>query len=142
MMTVSTRGQPISDDKTLLPFLIHFVRFQLGMLAGTLLSPYIFDAVSYYGCYGIAIALSGLMAGYFMFFVKEIPRPDNMRDKFNQPPNGHKEISKVHQHERLGNKHNLPPPYKPKHSVNYDTASDYTNDEYIDQSCCNRIFEL
>ena len=45
------------------------------MLIGTLLSPYIFGAINYYGCYGLAISFNTLVTVYFLFFVKEIPRP-------------------------------------------------------------------
>ena len=49
------------------------------MLIGTILSPYMFNAISYYGCYGLAIALSGLVSAYLIFVVKEIPKPvDNL----------------------------------------------------------------
>ena len=51
--------------------------FQLGMLVGTLLSPYIFDAIDYYGCYGLAIALNAIVLTYFIFLIKELPKPKN-----------------------------------------------------------------
>ena len=44
------------------------------MLIGTLLSPYIFGAIKYYGCYGLAISFNALVTVYFLLFVKEIPR--------------------------------------------------------------------
>ena len=47
------------------------------MLIGTLLSPYIFGAIKYYGCYGLAISFNALVTVYFLLFVKEIPRPDS-----------------------------------------------------------------
>ena len=49
------------------------------MLIGTVLSPYMFDAISYYGCYGLAITLCGLVSAYLIFVVKEIHKPvDNL----------------------------------------------------------------
>ena len=45
------------------------------MLIGTLLSPYIFGAIKYYGCYGLTISLNALVTVYFLVFLKEIPRP-------------------------------------------------------------------
>ena len=45
------------------------------MLIGTLLSPYIFGAINYYGCYGLAISFNALVTVYFLLFIKEIPRP-------------------------------------------------------------------
>ena len=45
------------------------------MLIGTLLSPYIFGAIKYYGCYGLTISLNALVTVYFLVFIKEIPRP-------------------------------------------------------------------
>ena len=45
------------------------------MLIGTLLSPYIFGAIKYYGCYSLAISFNVLVAVYFLLLVKEIPRP-------------------------------------------------------------------
>ena len=110
------------------------------MLVGTLLSPYIFDAISYYGCYGIAVTLSGLMVGYFMFIVKEVPRPANLCQKCNQPLNDHNENCKVYLYKNPGNNHNRSLPSKLKPSINYDTTSEYTNDEYIGKSCCNSVF--
>ena len=94
------------------------------MLIGTLLSPYIFDGINYYGCYGLAITLAGLMSAYCIFLVKEAPNP-------NEPL----KLSP-------GKSRNLSPPYKPKSSINYDTNSEYTNDEYIDQSCCYNFYNL
>ena len=44
------------------------------MLIGTLLSPYIFGTIKYYGCYGLAISLNAFVTVYFLLFVKEIPR--------------------------------------------------------------------
>ena len=46
------------------------------MLIGTLLSPYIFDSINYYGCYGLAISFNALVLAYFLFAVKEIPKTD------------------------------------------------------------------
>ena len=43
------------------------------MLIGTLLSPYIFDSINYYGCYSLAISFNALVLAYFLFAVKEIP---------------------------------------------------------------------
>ena len=98
------------------------------MLLGTLLSPFMFDAISYYGCYGISITLCGLMAAYFMFFVKECPKPENLSEKSEAYQSGNKPQIK-----------NGPSPYKVTNSVNYDTNSDYTNDDYADQSCINNL---
>ena len=47
------------------------------MLIGTVLSPYIFDAVDYYGCYGLAISFNALVTIYFLFVIKEIPKPSS-----------------------------------------------------------------
>ena len=98
------------------------------MLLGTLLSPFMFDAISYYGCYGISITLCGLMAAYFMFFVKECPKNANLSEKSEAYQNANKPQIK-----------NGPSPYKLNNSINYDTNSDYTNDDYADQSCLNSL---
>ena len=45
------------------------------MIFGTLLSPYIFDAVDYYGCYSLAATMNAIVLGYFIWCVKEVPRP-------------------------------------------------------------------
>ena len=42
------------------------------MLIGTLLSPYIFGAIKYYGCYSLAISLNMLVTVYFLLMVKEM----------------------------------------------------------------------
>ena len=47
------------------------------MLIGTLLSPYVFDAIDYYGCYSLAISFNALVTLYFFFVVKEIPKPSS-----------------------------------------------------------------
>ena len=47
------------------------------MLLGTLLSPYVFDAIDYYGCYSLAISFNALVTLYFFFVVKEIPKPSS-----------------------------------------------------------------
>ena len=47
------------------------------MLIGTLLSPYVFDAIDYYGCYSLAISFNALVILYFLFVVKEIPKPSS-----------------------------------------------------------------
>ena len=54
-----------------------YCSLQLGMLIGTVLSPYIFDAVDYYGCYGLAISFNALVTIYFLFVIKEIPKPSS-----------------------------------------------------------------
>ena len=83
------------------------------MLVGTVLSPYMFDAISYYGCYGLAITLSGLVSAYFLFVIKEIPKPvDNNEMEMTVPK------------------------YSNNKSVNGDNDSDYTIDKAHPQSSC------
>ena len=47
------------------------------MLIGTLLSPYAFNAIDYYGCYSLAISFNAVVILYFFFVVKEIPKPSS-----------------------------------------------------------------
>ena len=109
------------------------------MLIGTLLSPFMFDAISYYGCYGTSIVLSGLMAAYFMFFVKECPKPENICEQCNKPLKDCSEKCQMYVYRNQEKNKTRPQPYKPNGSINYDTTSEYSNDDYVDQSCCNSL---
>ena len=50
-----------------------------------------------------------------------------------------KEVSEAYKNENKPQIKNGPSPYKLNNSINYDTNSDYTNDDYADQSCINNL---
>ena len=106
------------------------------MLIGTLLSPYIFDALKYYGCYSLAIILNALVLAYFIFAVKEIPKPviEKKCDVCNQHHNGHTCDTLLTD--------DPPPPYQPLWTVNGETASNHSEISENDGSCCTHFVFL
>ena len=117
------------------------------MLVGTLLSPYIFDAISYYGCYCIAIFLSGSVAAYLMFVVKEIPPVLETCKSCNQIKKDNEHKCGELMHTQPGEYSSKQPSGDPHHfdvsnhtkSINGDSNSVYTNDENNQQSFCDNF---
>lgn len=124
------------------------------MLIGTILSPYMFDAISYYGCYCLAIALSGLVSAYLIFVVKEIPKPvdnliyttcdqiekdqDQKCSEVTNKPNGKyvgdQPSGEIHQIQTTMPKYNI------NKSVTGNNDTDYTiSESHIQSSCCIKI---
>lgn len=108
------------------------------MLIGTLLSPYIFDALKYYGCYSLAIILNAIVLAYFVFAVKEIPKPV-IKQRCEVCNQNHKEH--VHTCEALLT-NDPPPPYQLPWTVNGDTTSNESEISGNGRLCCTHLVSM